>query len=59
MLVEFDLALQVGDVHFKRHDAVQHFFLVRMVKSTPLIGLSWLVITNELFEQSVFGGFAF
>ena len=53
MLVELELALQLGDLQFKSHDAAQHFLGIAFVQPPPLGGIAGLVICNQVFEQGI------
>ena len=53
MLVEFELAFQIGDLQFKRHNAAQHFLGIAFVQTPPLGGIAGLVICDQVFEQGI------
>ena len=59
MLIEFDLGLYVLHLHLKRHNGIQHGLRISFWQASPLLGIRWLMVGNELFQDGVLGLFTF
>ena len=53
VLVELHRALQIGDLHLERHNAVQHRPGVGLGQVAPLLRIRRLMLGNQAFEQTV------